>query len=104
MRKNRKQNAEFEKAGLAQNKELAFYAMLIPDPNFFQPRIPDPNFFHPGSRIRIIEFTYFNQKNCFQVLGNMIPVVHPGSGSWLFTHPGSRGQKSTVSRIPHPNS
>ncbi len=25
--------------------------------------------------------------------------VHPGSGSWLFTHPGSRGQKGTGSRI-----
>jgi hypothetical protein len=29
----------------------------------------------------------------------MIRVVHPGSGSWFFTHPGSRGQKSTGSRI-----
>ncbi len=24
----------------------------------------------------------------------MIRVVHPGSGSWFFTHPGSRGQKA----------
>jgi hypothetical protein len=38
-------------------------------------------FFHPGSRIRIKEFKYFNPKNCFQALGNMIRVVHPGSGS-----------------------
>ncbi len=38
-------------------------------------------------------------KNCFQALGNMIRVVHPGSGSWFFTHPGSRGQKCTESRI-----
>ncbi len=29
----------------------------------------------------------------------MIRVVHPGSGSWLFTHPGSRGQKGTRIRI-----
>ncbi len=29
----------------------------------------------------------------------MIWVVHPGSGSWSFTHPGSRGQKGTGSRI-----
>ncbi len=29
----------------------------------------------------------------------MIRVVHPGSGSWLFTHPGSRGQKGNGSRI-----
>ncbi len=34
--------------------------------------IPDPNFFHPGYRIRIKEFKYFNPKNCFQALGNMI--------------------------------
>ncbi len=61
--------------------------------------IPDPNFFHPGSRIRIKEFRYFNQKNCFLALGNMIRVVHSGSGLWFFTHPGSRGQKGTGSRI-----
>ncbi len=58
-------------------------------------RIPDPgsgsatldpwtNFFPPGSeffpsRICIKEFKYFNPKNCFQALGNMIRVVHPGS-------------------------
>jgi hypothetical protein len=31
----------------------------------------------------------------------MIRYVHPGSGSriWIFTHPGSRGQKSTGSWI-----
>ncbi len=35
----------------------------------------------------------------------MIRVVHPGSGirSWFFTHPGSRGQKGTGSRIPDPD-
>jgi hypothetical protein len=46
-------------------------------------RIPDPTFFHPGSRIRRKEFKYFNPKNGFQALalGNMIRVVHPGSGS-----------------------
>ncbi len=54
---------------------------------------------YPGSelfpsRTRVKEFKYFNPKN-----GNMIRVVHPGSGSWLFTHPGSRGQKGTGSRI-----
>ncbi len=52
--------------------------------------IPDPIFFHPGSelfpsRIRIKEII-FNPKNGFSALGNMIRVVHPGSGSWLFTH------------------
>ncbi len=29
----------------------------------------------------------------------MIRDVHPGSGSWCFTHPRSRGQKGTGSRI-----
>jgi hypothetical protein len=49
-------------------------------------RIPDPNFFHPGSeffpsRTLIKEFKYFTPKICFYALGNMIRVVHPGSGS-----------------------
>ncbi len=71
--------------------------------------IPDPNFFHPRSWIRIFSvldsgsasknFKYFNIKNCFQALGNMIRVVQSGSGSWFFFHPGSRGQKGTGSRI-----
>jgi hypothetical protein len=53
--------------------------MFIPDPKF---SIPDPIFFHPGfriqgqkdsgSRIRIKELRYFNPKNCFEALGNMI--------------------------------
>ncbi len=80
--------------------KLAFYqccgsGMFIPDPgsDFFHPgsdffssrirlfSIPDPgsDFFLPGSRIRIKEFKYW---------------------SWLFTHPGSRGQKRH--RIPDP--
>ncbi len=36
------------------------------------------------SRIHIKEFKYFNPKNCFWALGNMIRVVHPGSGSRFF--------------------
>jgi hypothetical protein len=42
--------------------------------------IPDPNFFHPGSRIRIIEFKYFNLKIVSKLSETMIRVVHPGSG------------------------
>ncbi len=64
--------------------------------------IPDPNFFHPGSQVRIKEFRYFNPKNSFlSYLGNMIRVVHPGSGYRIltFTHPGSGVQKGTGSRI-----
>ncbi len=74
--------------------------MFIPDPgsDFFPSGIPDPKseFFHPGFRIRIKEFNPKTQtrKNGFLALGNMIRVVHPGSGSWLFTLPGSRGQKA----------
>ncbi len=49
--------------------------------------IPDPNFFHPGSQIRIKELKYFNPKIA---LGNMIRVVHPGSGSWFFSFYPSR--------------
>ncbi len=33
----------------------------------------------------------------------MIRFVRPGSGSWFFPHPGSRGQKGTGSRIPDPD-
>jgi hypothetical protein len=40
--------------------------------------IPDhgSEFFHLGSRIRIKEFKYFNPKNGFKALENMIRVVH----------------------------
>jgi hypothetical protein len=34
-----------------------------------------------------------------KVLRFMIRAVHPWSGSWLLTHPGSRGQRATGSRI-----
>jgi hypothetical protein len=50
----------------------------VTDPGCFS-QIPDPNFFHPGTRIRIKEFKYYNPKNCFSALGNMIRIVHPGS-------------------------
>jgi hypothetical protein len=43
--------------------------------------IPDSGSEFSLSRIRIKEFKYFNPKNCFQALGNMIRVVHPGTGS-----------------------
>ncbi len=70
--------------------------------------IPDP-----GSRIRIKEFKYFNQKKRFLTSQKFVPGFHPGSGSWLFTHPGSwscipdpepRGQKGTGVLIPDPDS
>ncbi len=71
--------------------------MFIQDPNFFHPR---SDFF--PSRISIKEFKYLNPKDSFQALGNMIWVVHPASG--IFTHPGSRGQKGTGSRIRNTSS
>ncbi len=63
----------------------------------------DPMFFFLRSRIRMKEYSrnIFNPKNCLHVLGNMIRVVHPGSG---VTHPGSNGKKGTGSRIRNTNS
>ncbi len=72
----------------------------------FPSRIPDPNCLYPGSRILTKEFKYFNPKKIKKMvstLKNMIRVVHPGSGCWLSTHPWSRGQKGTQSRIPDPD-
>jgi hypothetical protein len=43
----------------------------IPDPVQKDSRIPDQH--------QRIYGKYFNPKNCFQALGNMTPVVHPGS-------------------------
>ncbi len=103
----------------------------IPDPSFFHPGswILDPNFSildpwsqiwtfsitDPGSRMHIKEFKYFNQKNGFSALKNMIRVFHPGSGSriWILTFylsqipildPRSRIQGSKRNRIPDPGS
>jgi hypothetical protein len=42
--------------------------------------IPETGSEYFPSRIRIKEFKYFNPKNGFQALGNMIRIVHPGSG------------------------
>jgi hypothetical protein len=79
---------------------------VYPGSGFFPSRIPNPNCLHPGSRILIKEFKYFNpkkgKKNGFYALKTMIRVVHPGSRIRMltFSHPGSRGQKGTQSRIP----
>ncbi len=60
-------------------------------------RFPDLNFFHPGSWIRITEFQDFHPNNCFKALRNVNWVVHPGSRSWFFNHPG-------VKKAPDPRS
>jgi hypothetical protein len=69
----------------------------------------------PGSRIHIKEFKYFNQKNVYSALRNMIQVFHPGSRSriWILTFylsqipildPRSQIQGSKRQRIPDPGS
>ncbi len=92
------------------NTELFFlrvcnFSVLNSTPNpgskFFSSPDPGSKFF--PSRIRIKEFKYFNPKNGFWALGNMVRVVHPGSGSWFFTHPGSWIQGSKRHRIPDPD-
>ncbi len=63
---------------------------------------------YPASRIR--NFSVLDPKSASKnrsiltqkivsKLSEMIRVVHPVSGSWFFTHPGSRGQKGTGYRI-----
>jgi hypothetical protein len=85
-------------------------AMFIPD--------PESEVFHPGfqikkapdSRFRIRNKEFYS-KNCSLALGNVIGDVHPGSRIWIpdmdffsILDPGSRGQKSTGSRIRIHNS
>jgi hypothetical protein len=89
----------------------------IPVSNFFHPGSeffhpvseffhPGSEFFHPGSWIRIKEIKYFNPKNGFYALGNMIRVVHPGSGSRIriMTFHPSRIPDPGVKRAPDPGS
>jgi hypothetical protein len=52
-----------------------FFPSWSLDPRFLFFSIPGP-----GSRTHIKEFKYFNQKNGFSALRNMIQVFHPGSG------------------------
>jgi hypothetical protein len=95
-----------------------FFPSQIPDlgSKFFLSWIPDPvseffSIWDPGSRIRIKEFKYFNQKNGFSALRNMIRIFHPGSGSLiriltfypsriLILYPRSRIQGSKRHRSP----
>ncbi len=76
---------------------LFFYSNLHVEKRMLRIRdvYRDPHFFHSGSefflsRIRIKEFWYFSPKKFLYALGNMIRVVHPGSGSCFNpSHPGS---------------
>jgi hypothetical protein len=62
---------------------------------------PRYEFFHPGSRIRIRilnkEFKYFTPNFFYKAFGNLIRHVYPRI--WILSHPGSKGQYSTGSRI-----
>ncbi len=83
------------------------FEIFIPEPGseFFHTwsRIPNPGskkILDPESGSASKNLSIFNPKNCFCALGNRYdPDVHPWSGSWRFTHPGSRGLKGTGSRI-----
>jgi hypothetical protein len=68
--------------------------MFIPDP-FFPSRIRIFSIVDLGSPSK--NLIILAKKKFFSALGNVIRVVHPGSGSYIFTHPdpGSRGQKGT---------
>ncbi len=97
-----------------------FFPSQIPDPGsqFFPSWIPDPRSEFFPSRILDPRSASQNlgiltKKNGFSALRNMIRVFHPGSGSWIFTHPGSwscitdpksRGQKGTGALILDPGS
>ncbi len=61
--------------------------------------IPDRNLFNPGSRIRIKELQYFSPKKKVSKHSEIWPGLFFYPGSWFFTHPGSRGQKGSGSRI-----
>jgi hypothetical protein len=74
--------------------------------------MPDPGseFFHPGSRIKVKKIAdpephkrikvILTQKNVFKLSKKMILDVHPGSRIRIpDSDPGSRGQKSSGSRI-----
>ncbi len=93
-----------------ENSQSQRIAISVADSDF----IPDPNFSipDPGSRVKTIPDTgsgsasknlsIFNPTNCYCALRNMIRDVHPESGSWFFTHPGSWIQGSKRHRIPDP--
>ncbi len=119
-----------------QNFQFCWSAMFIPDPESRIRMFPIPypgywilifsildpwsqiwifSFPGPGSRTHIKEFKYFNQKNGFSALRNMIQVFHPGSRSriWILTFyfsqipildPRSQIQGSKRQRIPDPGS
>jgi hypothetical protein len=91
--------------------------MFIPDlgSDFFPSRIPDPNCLHPGSgsRILIKEFIiltpkkqkkrFLSSKKYDPGCSSRIPDPDADFLPSRIPVPGSRGQKSTQSRIPDPD-
>ncbi len=67
----------------------------------FPSRIPDPNFFHPGSASKNLGVLAEKMVSKLKEIWSGLFISDLGSGSWLSTHPGSRGQKGTESRIQH---
>jgi hypothetical protein len=63
--------------------------------------IPDPNFFHPGSASKNLSILTQNIVSKHSEIWSVL--FYPGSGSWSFTHPGSRIQRSKRHRIPDPD-
>ncbi len=61
---------------------IQIFSILVPWSRIWNFSITDP-----GSQTHIKEFKYFNQKNGFSALRNMIRVFHPWSGSriWILT-------------------
>ena len=66
--------------------------------------IPNPIFFHPSLIRASKNFWILTPKNALKALGNKIRVVHPGSGSRLFTHPGSLILDPRVKKATDPGS
>ncbi len=69
----------------------------------FPTQILDPNFSIPDPGSASNNLSILTNKIVFWTLGNMIRVVHPGSGSCFFTHLGSQIQRSKRHRTPNPD-
>ncbi len=55
--------------------------------------------FHPGSASKNLSILTQKMVSKLSEIWSGLFSPDPGSGSWLFTHPGSRGRKGTGSRI-----
>ncbi len=85
------------------NYQCCGSGIFIPDSNF---SITDPQGQKDSGsriRIRIKEFKFLTPKIILSSR-NRIRDVHPGSWSWIFTHPGPGIQMSKRHQIPDPGS